>query len=193
MLFFCCRENLDEGGIWDLYVHFGCLAFVTLCPPVASQQVPDWKCRRTLCSFLWRFSLLNCVIFCPGVTQYFILSTADEWMNEYEVSVECYWQVKPTCSEKTLPGATTNFMWAGLESNPGLCSEKPALNRLTFCSRGKQATVISRAGVLPFSERNAGRNRACGYSWIKSLIVLRTVWSCSGGVNNWALDILVLH
>jgi hypothetical protein len=47
---------------------------------------------------------------------------------------------------------TTNFTWAGLESNPGLCGEKPALNRFTFFfSRGKQAIVISRAGALPFT------------------------------------------
>lgn len=28
--------------------------------------------------------------------------------------------------------ATTNLTWAGLESNPGLCDEKPAIKPLTF-------------------------------------------------------------
>jgi len=158
MLFVSCRENLGEGGIWDLYVHFGWLSFVTLCPPVACQHFPDWKCRWTLYSFETFFSFKSRYLLSCRYPVFYIVDC--RWMNEYEVSVECYWQVKPTCSEKNLPGApffpTANFTWACLESNPGHCGEKPALNRLTFfCSRGKQAILISRAGVLPFSARKA--------------------------------------
>jgi hypothetical protein len=53
------------------------------------------------------------------------------WMiSKYEAALEYYQSRRETCQNATL--ATTNLTLTDLGANPGLRSEKPATNRLSY-------------------------------------------------------------
>jgi hypothetical protein len=59
-------------------ISVGC-HFVTLCPSVVRQQVLIGNVDElSVFPHLRRFALLNCIIYCPVVTHYSVLSIADD-------------------------------------------------------------------------------------------------------------------